>query len=93
MTETKQVKKTQKKFVTISRGQTVTIDFDEAFRRAYPHTFKMFQGKAGTILQFIGRKGISMVALKIHGGIETAIGNYPVETVIDRRHIYEGRAR
>lgn len=77
-------KTSKTKTVRLFRGQTVTISYDEKFRRKYPNTYKLFHGKVGTIKDFLGDAGISLIVVQVFGG---------AGTIVAREHIYEGQER
>lgn len=68
------------KLQTLFRGQLVAIKYTAEFKREYPHTTEIFDGKTGTITDFISDAGgVALVAIKIPF--------FKVETLVDRRHV------
>jgi ribosomal protein L21E len=47
----------------IERGQSVVIKYDARFRKEYPHTAALFEGKKGTVKGFEHLSGIAMIEI------------------------------
>jgi len=68
--------KTEKSQVQLFRGQTVTIEYGQEFKKEYPHTFEIFNGKTGLITAFVDE---TLVAIKLPF--------LKIETLVDRSHV------
>ena len=74
---------TEKHRKMLYKNQTVTIEYDESFRKEYPHTFARFHGKTGRVTEFISHQGDSIIALRFDLEAFT--------TLVDRRYIREAK--
>lgn len=70
-----------RKFVKLFRGQTVTIEYTDAFKRRYPCTVAKCNGKTGKIIDFISDAGESLIAVKLIDRV----------TLVDRENLREAK--
>lgn len=61
------------------RGQTVTIEYSREFKKLYPYTFEIFNGKTGVVTEFFPSGDNNLVAIKLPF--------MKIETIVDRQHV------
>lgn len=69
--------------IKLVRGQTVTIEYSDTFRRVYPNLFNLYNGKTGVIRSFINDAGDSLVELEIFN---------KARILVERAYIKEAKA-